>query len=101
MSQIIRQPNGLYATFSTVSNGFTMWNCTVEDLIKDAVERETARIEAGIRQTVAELEAGERPYHQFTMDWKEAARKAKQSRANPPEELQRILSDASASPNQA
>lgn len=70
--QIIRQPNGLYAIWSSVVDHFILYDCTPEGIIEERCKEECARIEKGVRETVAQLEAGEKPYYQFTKTWEEA-----------------------------
>jgi hypothetical protein len=95
--QIIKQPNGLYAVFSSVVDTFIMWDCTPECIIETWAEEERKRIEQGVRQTCAELDAGGKPYYQFTMDWKEAmatARRAHKQDVDTMKELAEIARDA-------
>lgn len=70
--QIIKQPNGLYGIWSSVVDHFIMYDCTPEDIIEEWVDDARKRITQGVQETVAELDAGEKPYYQFTMTWDEA-----------------------------
>ena len=70
--QIIKQPDGLYAIWSSNTDTFTMIDCDPESIIRIWSEAERARIETHVRWVVRELEKGGRPYYQFTMDWNEA-----------------------------
>lgn len=92
--QIIKQPNGRYAVFSSVVDHVVLYNCTVDDLIEEAVKQANEDIERHIRETVAELEAGGRPYHQFTMDWKEMVRTIKSHHGKNDEDLKQLLHHA-------
>ena len=70
--QIIRQPNGLYAVWSTVVDDFVLVNATPAEIIFDRVREATLRISDEVEKTVSQLEAGEKPYFQFTMSWEGA-----------------------------
>lgn len=39
--RIFRQPDGRYAVFSSVVDGFTMFNCTAENIVTYYVEKAT------------------------------------------------------------
>lgn len=71
-SQIIKQPDGKYAIWSTGVDTFTVIDCTPEDIIQMWYEEAAQRLREGVLRTVAELEAGGKPYYQFTMTWQEA-----------------------------
>lgn len=69
---IIKQPNGYYAIFSTIVDNFTVVDCSRDDLIEEFMERERELITQKVDRILAALEAGEKPYNQFTMSWEEA-----------------------------
>ena len=70
--QIIKQPNGLYAVWSSNSDTFVWIDATKQEII-DAFAEE-ARTDAVERteKIFAELEAGNSPYYQWTKTWEEA-----------------------------
>jgi len=70
--QIIKQPNGLYAVWSTIVDDFIMIDALPEDIIKDRVRTETKRITEKVNQIINQLENGEAPYYQFTQTFQEA-----------------------------
>jgi len=73
--QIVIQPDGKYAVWSTNNDDFVFTDCTREELIEiySAEHRQAlARVPADIDYLLTKLEAGGRPYYQFTMSWKEA-----------------------------
>ena len=70
--QIIKQPDGLYALFSSSVDDFVVLNATPQEIIDDWVEQERERLTKRVGEIVAELERGGKPYHQFTMTWDEA-----------------------------
>jgi hypothetical protein len=87
--QIIKQPNGLYAIFSTVVDDFIWTDCTPEDIIEMRTKEAVESIRKDILDTVSELESGGKPYYQFTMTFDEAvdcqpevARRATEAKAS-------------------
>lgn len=75
--QIIKQPDGHYAVFSSVVDDFVFVNATRRDIIRYFVGREVKEAIRGIRRTLKLLDAGDQPYHQFTMTYAEALRTIK------------------------
>jgi hypothetical protein len=70
--QIIKQPDGLYAVWSSVVDDFILIDATPEEIIADWVEEEEWRIREKVSKIVAQLDEGGKPYYQFTMSWQEA-----------------------------
>jgi len=70
--QIIQQPNGLYAIFSSVVDDFIVYDATPDELVNEFLERERHNIKQHVSRIVDALERGEKPYHQFTMNWEMA-----------------------------
>lgn len=72
--QIIQQPDGKYAVFSTTTDTFAAWDATPEEIIewraKDAADRsrEATRVELARVQDPN----NQRPYAQFTLTWDRA-----------------------------
>ena len=56
--QIIKQPNGLYAIWSTVVDELIYKNITIKEYIKIRVKEETQRIKKDINKIVNELDNG-------------------------------------------
>lgn len=73
--QIIRQPDGKYAVWSSVVDSFVMIDAEPHEIADYWVEVEAGRLRESVNRIVAELEAGGRPYHQFTKTWDEALRR--------------------------
>jgi len=75
--QIIKQPNGLYAVFSSIIDNFVSVNMTPETLLEKDVEdyRQSRRLE--IEEVIESLEKGEK-YHPFTKSWDEAIRQLRE-----------------------
>jgi hypothetical protein len=70
--QIIRQPDGLFAVWSTVVDGFVMIDASPQEIIDEWVAEQELEIGASVERTVDALKRGEKPYHQFTMTFDEA-----------------------------
>jgi hypothetical protein len=70
--QIIKQPNGKYAVFSSNTNSFIIENCTREELEIFYIEEEKAKIKNILDIIIGKLDAGIKPYYQFTMTYEEA-----------------------------
>lgn len=77
--QIIKQPDGKYAIFSTVVDGLVATDCTRQEILDmwDAEYRE--RTLAGINKVCDALDSGGKPYFQFTMTWDEAVAEDKRN----------------------
>jgi len=70
--RLIKRPDGLWAVWSTIVDDFVLDGVTLDDYVADARERAADDAEKEIRRVAAELEAGRRPYHQFTESYAEA-----------------------------
>ena len=70
--QIIKQPNGRYAIWSSIVDDFLADNLTQNDVISFIVELEVERITTRIINTIKKLNRGEKPYYQFTLSYNEA-----------------------------
>jgi len=70
--QIIEQPNGKYAIWSTIVDDFILEDITVEEYIEFRIQEETKQIKKDITEVVNKLKKGEKPYYQFTMTYEEA-----------------------------
>lgn len=73
--QIIKQPNGKFGLFSSVSDGFTAYDCTPDELVEVFLDGERNLLEGRVAEIVAVLNKGGKPYFQFTMNWDEAIAK--------------------------
>ena len=76
-SQIIKQPNGKYAIFSSIVDDIVFYEATEKDIVKYFVDREVERITQHVRETIESLDKGGKPSFQFTMTWEEALDTAK------------------------
>ena len=67
--QIVKQPNGLYALWSSIVDTFILLDATPEDIIQDWNVRDEKQNRAAADRIIAQLERGEAPYYQFTKSW--------------------------------
>ena len=70
--QIIKQPNGLYAVWSSIVDSFVLVDATPEELIEEWLSDERERISKFITRKIKEIENGEPAYRQFTMTYEQA-----------------------------
>ena len=72
--QIIKQPNGLFAIFSTSTDTIHMWDATAQDIEDHFVERAAKDARRDVRQILEHVTAGEprKAYYQFVMTWDQA-----------------------------
>ena len=70
--QIIKQPNGLYAIWSSIVDDFIYYDCVREDLIEAFVEEAKKDIERNVDNILEKLRSGKKPYYQFTKTLEEA-----------------------------
>lgn len=72
--QVIRQPDGHFAVYSSTTDTIAVWNATADQVVDWFVDRavERARREAG--RIVGHVATGEprKAYYQFVMTWDEA-----------------------------
>lgn len=61
--QIIKQPNGKYCIFSSIVDNVIMCNATEQDIIDFRVKEHTEKIAKEIKEIIADLDKGKKPYH--------------------------------------
>jgi hypothetical protein len=73
-NQIIRQPNGLLAVFSTETDTITVYDATEAELVEHFAEEAAERARENVRRTLGHVAAGNprKAYFQFAMTWEEA-----------------------------
>lgn len=76
--QIIKQPNGKYALWSSIVTDFVLLDATPADIVDYMADNERENIERGVNRKVEMIERGEPAYFQFTMNWEEACAMAKE-----------------------
>jgi len=70
--QIIKQPNGKYAVFSSICDGFVYTDGTKKEIIQYFIEEAIENSEYHTKQIFKKLEANKNPYYQFKLTWEEA-----------------------------
>ena len=65
--QIVKQPNGKYAIWSSVVDDFVIIECAdAAEIIEALVEDARADISRSVNDVIAKLHAGQKPYYQHT-----------------------------------
>lgn len=99
--QIIKQPNGLYCVYSSIVDDFIITDARPDEIIEYEVQIFREDITRKINDIVSELNAGGKPYRQFTMTFEEAVAQAKDvhgERWQPPKEAYEPVKYVSALP---
>lgn len=85
--QIIRQPDGRLAVFSSIVDGFVILDATPEELIEWRAEEAAKEARKSTRAEIDRVLSGEtRPYYQFTLTWEEAQRMDRENFPDEPTE---------------
>ena len=71
-NQIIKQPDGNYAVWSSVVDAFVLIDATPEEIIEELTEEKRARITKDVYSIIEALDEGAKPYYQFTLSWQDA-----------------------------
>ncbi len=73
-SQIIRQPDGRFALYSTNTDTIAIWDASAEEIVEHfaALAAEDARVAAWAKLDHIRAGRPREAYHQFTMTWGEA-----------------------------
>ena len=75
-TQVIKQPNGLFALFSSQVDDFVMLNATEQD-VQDYFEKaERERIAQALQRIFLKIDRGEPAYMNWTLTFDEAKQKA-------------------------
>jgi len=70
--QIVKQPDGKYAIWSSVVDDFVVVDCeNAAEIIDVMVEDSRRDIESNVLRVLAQLDRCENPYHQFTKTFSE------------------------------
>jgi hypothetical protein len=72
--QIIRQPDGRYAVFGTVTDTIVVWDATREEILAWFADAAAQRARDTVERLLTIIDApdGRRAYHQFTKTWEQA-----------------------------
>jgi hypothetical protein len=74
MEQIIKQPDGRYAVFSSVTGTLLVWDGAEDEIVEWITERAAERAREGARKTIALVAAGDemKIYGRHGLSWGEA-----------------------------
>ncbi len=72
--QIIQQPDGLFAIWSTISDSVICYDATEEEIVAEIADKERERTASGVKEIIEALKDGKKPYFQFTRTWNEVKR---------------------------
>jgi hypothetical protein len=72
--QIIKQPNGLFAEFSSITDSFVMWDATKEEIIQAAVKDAEAHAIEQCEDIFERIEKGTEWKSPFKLSWAEAVK---------------------------
>lgn len=67
--QIIKQPNGKCCVFSSICDNIIYYDMTPGEIIEAYVEDERESIKMRVENEIEKLEAGDKPYYQFTLSY--------------------------------
>lgn len=67
--QIIKQPNGLYAVWSSIVNDFILTDVLPGSIIDLFVQEHRRDITERVSEVIRQLNCGEKPYFQFTLSY--------------------------------
>jgi hypothetical protein len=72
--QIIKQPDGKLAVFSSITDTIVMWDATEDEVVEFFVEIEVQKTTERVRQMLVPVVADEprKAYYQFAMTWEAA-----------------------------
>ena len=90
-TQIVKQPNGKYALWSSVVDDFTLLDADASDIIDSLVDDFRTRTVANVNRVIAELERGGNPYLQFTKSFDECLAIIKELHGNDCESLRYFI----------
>lgn len=71
-NQIIKQPDGKFSMFSGATDTFIALDCEAEELVSFIGDEAKRVAEEAARTIINQLNAGQRPYYQFTKTWLDA-----------------------------
>lgn len=70
--QVIKQPNGLYCIYNSISSGITYYDMTPEEIVEVWAEEARGEIVFNLKRILGKIEAGKPAYYQFTMSFEQA-----------------------------
>lgn len=88
--QIIKQPNGLFALWSTVVDDFVLLDAEPSDLVDHFTERARRMFVTDVERVVKTLNEGGRPYYQFTKSFDDCIARIRELHGTNTESLRMI-----------
>lgn len=86
--QIVEQPDGKYAIWSSIVDDFVVVDCeNASEIIDVMVEDARRDIERNVLRVLAQLDSGEKPYHQFTNTFSECLERIREIHGDHAESL--------------
>lgn len=73
--QYIKQPNGKFAIWSSITTDFVAFDCTADEVVQMEIEDAISEVKTRVKEKLDKVERGEPAYHQFTMSWQEAVKR--------------------------
>lgn len=70
-NQIVIQPNGKYAIYSTITENLSYINCSKKEIVDILVSEQREYIKIGVDTIISKLKNGDKPYYQFTKSFNE------------------------------
>ncbi len=72
--QVIRQPDGLLAVLSSITDTIILWDATPDDVVDFFVDEAAGRARESAQRVVGLVAEGREreAYHQFALSWEEA-----------------------------
>lgn len=82
--QVIKQPDGLFAVFSTVADAFVVTDATAAEIVEHLEGPQITSVRQAAARIVARVADGRASevYRQFTMTWDEAVAACRESEAD-------------------
>ena len=91
--QIIRQPNGNYAIWTSVSDGFIAVDLTRDEVVEHFKDQAAEHAEERVTRHLDKIDSGKNPYHQFAIPWDDAVREHRERWDDDQAELIRAASE--------
>ncbi|MGR6922588.1 hypothetical protein ACU635_50755 [[Actinomadura] parvosata] len=89
-NQIIRQPDGKYAIFSSYTDTIIFWDATEDEIVEHFAERAAEAARRDVRRAIGHVAASEprKAYFQFAMTWEKALAQDRKHRGDAWKEFQ-------------
>lgn len=69
--QIVKQPNGKYSIYSSITGSVIGYDCTRKDLVDHYASEAADHAKQSTNKIIDKIESGGKPYYQFTVSWDE------------------------------